>query len=100
MGPDSRFSCIEQMSAEEQTDIVERIWSGVGDDVVPISEPCKESASKDRCLCTSMEAGMRSPGLYWTDLVSLDRWLLEQPRAKEMEGAVVRVEDMVCIDDG
>lgn len=67
------------------------------DDSVPISEPCKESASKDRCLCTSMKAGMRSPGLYWMGLVSLVLWLVEQPRDKEREGVVVRVDDMIRI---
>lgn len=60
-----------------------------------MSEPCKESASKDRCLCTSMKTEMRSPGLYWMGLVSLEWWVIEQPRDKERAGMDVRVEDMM-----
>lgn len=44
-----------------------------------------------------MKAGMRSPGLYWMGLVSLVLWLVEQPRDKEREGVVVRVDDMIRI---
>ena len=49
-----------------------------------------------------MKAGMRSPGLYWMDLVSLDWWVVEQPRDKEREGVVVRVDGILwvaCVPD-
>lgn len=70
----------------------------VGDDALPISEPCKDSASKDWCLWTSMEAGMRSPGLYWVGaVVSLEWWVSERPRDKESEAVVVRAEGIVWI---
>ena len=61
-----------------------------------MSEPCKDSASKDRCLCTSMKAGMRSPGLYWIGAVAgLEWWVVEQPRDKESEAVAVRDEGIV-----
>jgi hypothetical protein len=38
---------------------------------------------------------MRSPGLYTMILLGLDWWAFEQPRARERDGVVVRVEGMV-----
>lgn len=35
----------------------------MGDGHVPTREPCSDKASNERCLCTSVKAGMRSPGL-------------------------------------
>ena len=69
----------------------------MGDDAVPMIEPCKDSASKDRCLCTSMKTGMRSPGLYWIGRVVLDSWVSEQSRDRESGGLVVRIEGMLSI---
>jgi hypothetical protein len=66
----------------------------VGGDGAPISEPCKDSAWKGRCLWTSMKAGMRSPGLYW---MGLEWCKVEQPRASDKEEVVVRVEVMVWL---
>jgi hypothetical protein len=69
----------------------------VRDDAVPMSEPCRESDSKDRCLCTSMKAGMRSPGLYCIGAVGLEGLMVEQPKARERDRVVVRVEGMALI---
>lgn len=65
------------------------------DDDLPASEPCRDSASKDRCLWTSMKAGMRSPGLYKVDLMGLSWCSAEQPRTREREGVVVGGEGML-----
>lgn len=40
---------------------------------------------------------MRSPGLYWIGAVDLHWSLFEQPRAREREGVVVRVEGMMWV---
>jgi hypothetical protein len=69
----------------------------IRDDAVPMSEPCRESDSKDRCLCTSMKAGRRSPGLYCIDVVGLEWWVVEQPRFSDRSRVVVRVEGMAWI---
>lgn len=42
------------------------------DSFLPMSEPCNDSASRDRCLWTSMKTGIRSPGLYWIGTVDLE----------------------------
>jgi hypothetical protein len=62
-----------------------------------MSEPCKDSASKGRCLCSSMKAGMRSPGLYRIELEALDECSVEQRKASDTDEPIVRLDAMLWI---
>jgi len=64
-----------------------------------MSEPCNDRASKVRCLCNSMNAGMRSPGLYKVELVAVDRCSVEQPKASDTDAPTVRPEAILWISD-
>ena len=90
MGPGAYFSYEDRSTREA----IELAWFDERR-CVPMSEPCNDSASKDRCLCNSMKAGIRSPGLHRIGLMVLGWWSVEQPRASERVGVVVTVEDMM-----
>jgi hypothetical protein len=83
--------------SEVNSKYVLKAFAVVKGDAVPMIEPCRESASKDLCLCTSMKAGMRSPGLYCVGTVALGWWRVEQPRDREMDGVILRVEGMLWV---